>query len=383
MFKFLFYLSLATLTLGQFVSLSKTSGLNIYIFDLVIAVFALLGTFSFLHKKSFFIPKPLIILYIFCVICGVSLIKPFFNMPLEQFITSLFYLIRLFIYTTSGVILANMVRDKLITKEQIINSFIFSGIIVALAGFLQLVLLPDFETLDPGLGWDPHKNRLASTFFDPNFTGSYLVIILTLLLHRFDIKKFKPIDLVFSTILGIALVLTFSRSAWGMMAMVIFVYGVVKYRLLLIAAVLLGFLAYFAVPRIQTKIANTTDPADSAAFRLVSWKNTVEIAKNNVFLGVGFNTFRYAQKDYGFLTEDNLGGNSGAGSDSSLLFVLATTGVLGFIIFCLFSITTANGLGLFGWAMLASLLFQSQFINSLFFPQILFFIITTASAFTD
>lgn len=377
MLKSLFYLCIVTLSLGQLVSLSKTSGLNIYLFDVVIAFFALFGTIHFLSNKlqDFFISKPLLYLYIFCFIGIISLIKPFFSLPFDQFIVSSFYLFRLFIYATSGVVVANMVRHNLISPSQIIKAFIYSGLFIALAGFIQLILIPDFEVLDPSFGWDPHKNRLASTFFDPNFTGGYLVLCLTLLLHKFNFKKFYKIDVAVAIILGIALVLTFSRSAWGMMAFVILVYGIFKYRLLLSGAVLLAFLAYFAIPRIQTKIASTTDPADSAAFRLVSWKNTWDISKDNLLSGVGFNTFRYVQKDYGIFEIDNLGGNSGAGSDSSLLFILATTGVLELAIFLSFLISHANAGGLFGWAVLIGLLFQSQFINSVFFPQILFFII--------
>lgn len=391
MLKSFFYLCLATLSLGQLVSLSKISGLNIYLFDVVITFFALFGTIHFLSNswQDFFIPKPLLFLYIFCFVGVMSLIKPFFNLPFDQFIISGFYLFRLFIYTTSGVVVANMVRHNLISPLQIVSAFIYSGLFIALAGFIQLILIPDFEILDSSLGWDPHKNRLASTFFDPNFTGGYLVLCLTLLIYKFDFKKFFKADAVIAIILGIALVLTFSRSAWGMMSLVILVYGLFKYRLLLFGAILLAFLAYFAVPRIQTKIASTTDPADSAAFRLVSWKNTWNIAKDNLFLGVGFNTFRYVQKDYGVFEIDSLGGNSGAGSDSSLLFILATTGVLGLVIFLAFlmktplakarglfsqKISNANAGGLFGWAILIGLLFQSQFINSLFFPQVLFFI---------
>ena len=96
-------------------------------------------------------------------------------------------------------------------------------------------------------------------------------------------------------VVAVCLFLTFSRSTWAMVAVMVFIYGVFKSRKILLLSLVLGFLAYFAVPRVQTRISGITDPADSAQFRLVSWKNTLEIAKDNLFLGVGVNSFRYAQ----------------------------------------------------------------------------------------
>ncbi|MBW6441710.1 O-antigen ligase family protein [Patescibacteria group bacterium] len=338
-------------------------------------------------KKSFKIPKYSVLFLIFTVIATVSLLLVLPNYPLENLAVSSFYIFRLIIYLLGGIVVFNMVDNKLISRDKIFESFIWSGMFLAIAGFFQLVILPDFTTLDPTLGWDPHKNRLASTFFDPNFLGAYFVLCLILLLEkRFPFKKADKTDkkikgsVIKFTVILLALFFTFSRSAWGMFAVAVLIYGFFRSKNLLFGAFFVVFLAYFAVPRIQTRISGITDPADSASLRLVSWGNTVKIVKDNLWFGVGFNTFRYVQRQYGFLIPEEEEIHSGAGSDSSLLFVLATTGIFGFLIYLL-AMTYPAVDSFFGkkegwlviFTVIMGFLLESQFINSLFYPQLMFF----------
>jgi putative inorganic carbon (HCO3(-)) transporter len=265
---------------------------------------------------------------------------------------------------------------------------------LALAGFVQLAVLPDFTKLDPSLGWDPHKNRLASTFMDPNFCGAYLVLTLVLIFSRIlrtgdrGNQGERGLLGVLGTLVFVALILTFSRSAWLMFAVAMGVLGILKSKKLLILALVAFLAAYALVPRVQTRVAGGVDPDDSASARIVSWKATLEIVKEHPLIGVGFNAFRYAQVRQGFFGfKDPLGGRAGAGSDSSLLLVLATTGVVGLAAFILLGIggireiggirgiwiigNTGRGLDLALVAGLAGLLVESNFINSLFYPWIM------------
>ena len=161
-----------------------------------------------------------------------------------------------------------------------------------------------------------------------------------------------------------------------MLAIIVLVYGLLKYRWLLVISLLIGFSAYFFIPRVQTRISGTTDPADSARLRIVSWSNAWSIAEDNLLFGTGFNSFRYAQRDYGFLNPDTFEIHSGSGADSSLLFVLATTGIFGFILFFIGLIYPLFGSlkseVLSTGALLLGLLLHSQFVNSLFFPPIIY-----------
>lgn len=387
--KYLLYLSIVTLSLGQIVGIGGGEGFKFYFFDAAVGLFVIYGILYFsVFKREFLIPKNSLLLIGFTLWLPITLAFRLTTLDTANLIIASFYLVRWIIYFISSLIIFNMIKFSEISKNQLFRLFYFSALFISIAGFIQLVVLPDFTTLDPSLGWDPHKNRLASTFFDPNFTGGYLAIILGLSIGNLfgvfsDVKKFNRMEAVLFVVVPLlALFLTFSRSSWGMFAVFVLVLGLFKkrFRGLLAVAGILAFLTYFAVPRVQTRISGITDPADSAAFRLVSWKNTLEIAEDNLFLGTGFNTFRHFQKQYGFFDVGSYGGHSGSGSDSSILLVLATTGVMGFVMFLgsyiNVSLQFLRKRKIILMAIFAGLFLHSQFVNSLFYPQIMFMWLT-------
>ncbi|MFZ2664592.1 MAG: O-antigen ligase family protein [Patescibacteria group bacterium] len=376
-----FYLTIFLLSLGQFTSIYKNGESSVYLFDVSVLFFSFFGLIYFLLvKRSFKLPRFSLLFLLFTLTAVCSLVSSYQRFSFEEIITSSFYLIRWVGYLLGSIVVFNMIDKGLMTKDRVVNTFVLSGALISIVGFIQLLILPDFSVLDPSLGWDPHKNRLASSFFDPNFTGAYLVICLTVLFDRFYSKgKVKKIDLLLFLIMLTALFLTFSRSAWGMLVVVVLVYGFFKSKVLLASAIFIAFMAYFAIPRIQTRISGITDPADSASLRIASWRNTIEVIKDNMMLGVGFNTFRYVQKEYGFLNPETLNIHSGSGSDSSLLLVWASTGILGFGIFLASmvfpvyeSIIKNYPQKLVIISIILGLLLECLFINSLFYPQIMF-----------
>lgn len=381
-----FYLALILLSLNQLTNISSFGSINIYAFDIFLGIFSFLGFLYFLAvKKSFKLPKYSYFFLLFSLYAPISLLISSHNFLPSQVLSASFYVIRYFVYLLSALVVFNMADKNILSREKILNAFILSGVIILILGFIQMVVIPDFSALDPSLGWDPHKNRLASTFFDPNFVGGYLVLCLTLMISKLGKdkagkgRKENLGDAIKVLILLLALVLTFSRSAWGMLAVVVLILGLFKSRKLLIAFFFLSFLVYFAIPRVQTRISGITDPADSASLRIESWSNTIRIIKDNFMLGTGFNTFRYVQKEYGFLTPDNLDVHSGSGSDSSMLLAFATTGIFGFLLYILaflFPLIDSFLKKGNGWLTILCLVFglllESQFINSLFYPQIMF-----------
>jgi len=376
--KILLYIVVFTLSLGQFASIGGGEGFRLYLFDIFTTIFVFYGLiYFFIIKRSFKVPRNSFWFVGFVLIALLSWLIGLTTFSNLEAIVALFYLIRFLIYFLSSLIIFNMIQKKLILPNDFFVLIFISAAFISIVGFVQLAVLPDFTVLDSNLGWDPHKNRLASTFFDPNFTGGFLAMTLGLAIGLILNKEIRltPLQLVFFVVIPlIALVLTFSRSSWGMFAVIILVLGMLRARWLLFLAAILMFLTYFAIPRVQTRLSGVTDPADSAAFRLVSWKNTMVIAKDNPILGVNY--FRYAQREYGFFDVGTQGGHAGSGSDSSLLLILATTGVIGTTLFGLGYLTSTanlfsvNRIALF--AVLLGLLLHSQFVNSLFYPQIMF-----------
>ena len=372
MLNLLLNLVVISLSLAQLTKIGMIGQSRLYAFDLFVGILSIIGTFYFLSIiKKLKIAKFLLPFYIFSFIAGISLMPHVGKLTENELITALFYLFRWFLYLNAVNVVYNMILQQMLTREKLKQLLLTSGVIVSVAGFIQLLLLPDLSTLDASLGWDPHKSRLTSTFFDPNFVGGYLSLCLALILFdekKFDWKKYKYSFLI----LLLGLFLTYSRSSWAMFGAITFIYGVVRSRLLILVSLIIAFSVYFAIPRIQTRLAGVTDPADSAHFRLISWKNTLDIAQDNLFLGVGFNSFKKSQIEYGFLTPDSEKEHSATGADSSFLLVLATTGIVGLLVFLIAYFYPISGGNLLIISSLLGLLIHAQFVNSLFYPQILF-----------
>ncbi len=377
--KYLLILLTATLSLGQFARFG-----NYYIFDLAAAIFAFSGLIFLLIKKRFSLPKYSILFLIFFVWAAASFFVNIYKYESSEIYISLAYLLRLGVYIFAAIVVYNLLNLNYLKGRLLEKTLILSALFLCAASALQLVFLPDFSVLDPSLGWDPHKSRAAGTFFDPNFLGAYLATVLVWILYRISAGNKQRIYIYSAATISIFIFLTFSRSAWAMTAVIIFMFGIFRYPKFLLLGIFIAFLAYFLVPRVQTRISGITDPADSARFRLVSWQNALEISKDNLLTGVGFNSYRYAQKEYGFLNIDNISSRSGAGSDSSFLFVLATTGIFGAIIYSVAwffpffdNLLSKNKRRLILISLIPALIVEASFINSLFYPQIMFVLFVT------
>lgn len=236
----------------------------------------------------------------------------------------------------------------------------------------QYLLLPDTRFLRV-LEWDDHYYRIIGSWLDPGFTGLLLVfILLYLTIQPLKRKAWQNISWILTYI---AMALTYSRSsylalvagmawiAWKQKGWKIFL----KMVVLLVATIVL-------LPRASDGEGVKLERTSSIQARIENWGQTVTIWKDHPILGVGFNTYRYAQRDYGYLTSDKWQvSHAGAGSDSSLLFVAATVGIVGLAAYIwylkrLFPLGTSS---LTLQTTLVALLVHSWFLNSLFYPAIL------------
>jgi len=392
----MFLMFLISLSLGQLVRLPLGASLvNVYLYDVLLLALLVVWGFWFVGNwkkiSKLEIPRLCFLVALFALWSLATLIFSYSRFGGTVFAHGFFYWGRWCLYFCLFPIVYTLGRARFFKKSAywFLSLLIASGVLVAVFGFVQLALFPDFTSMALLGGWDPHHNRLLSTFFDPNFTGAYLAICFLLALPCFfeagraSSKWWRGVALA---IIGLALLLTFSRSAWGLLAVGLLVLGVLKYRWLLLVGILFALGAYFFIPRVQTRLVGITDPADSAAHRLVSWKRTWGVYREYPWWGAGFGNFRLAQKDANYFKVGEWGGRSGAGSDSSLLLILATTGPVGFLLylmlygsiaireFRLFKKAPAKDIGLLGLSLLAvflGLALESNFINTLFYPQIM------------
>ncbi|KKR25173.1 MAG: O-antigen polymerase [Candidatus Peregrinibacteria bacterium GW2011_GWE2_39_6] len=191
------------------------------------------------------------------------------------------------------------------------------------------------------------------------------------------------------------IILTYSRSAYLSFIVGTGLIGLLKSRKLLFGALIACLLLISFSDRAQERINNlyysaksiitqeaTELPDATARLRVDSWQNTLIIIKDHPILGVGYNAFGFAQRRYGFV--DQIETHSSTGSDSSLLTILATTGILGFsaylwiiVIFFISSLKNKqNPLAMGFLAGTCGLLIHSIFVNSLLFSPFLIFFYT-------
>ena len=363
--------------------------------DLIAGLILLVFLFQILiSKKSFKLPPLFLSIVVFILVALTTLFFAKQNLSLTEWATSSFYLLRWMAYTGlyfSVYSLIAVSESKEREVRLIVNLLILASLILGILGLVQFVLFPDFSKMVEH-GWDPHYYRVLSTFFDPNYVGGFFVLSLVLILglHFFEPeKKINWFHFITTGIIFVAVILTFSRSTYLMLIVSVGLLGLIKSRKLLLVGLLSFILAFLLIPRVQERIYGAIVNIDeSAKARFTSWENGITIAKDNFLTGVGYNTYRYAQIRYGFIDSWDLeaGGRSGAGVDSSLLLILATTGIFGLLSYLgIFSVALiksgrgifanrlnlAKGLSLVIFCGLAGLMMHSFFVNSLLYPWIM------------
>lgn len=380
--KALFFTYLVLFPFGQLTRIPLYlvgSEVHFYMTDVVLFLLLLSwGIWRFgLKKKKYQLPPLALPIFLFAIVAGLSLGVASPLLSNREVMVSGLYLVRWLVYAGLYFVVFD-VRRRLFKPDDLLNYLIIIGIAVALFGFVQFFLYPNLKALEV-LEWDPHYYRLVSTFLDPGFTG--LILVLTLVTIFISYKKKKSWWLVIGgLIVYVALILTHSRSSYLAFMVAMGLISWLKKNIKVFAVafiVLLLFLAILPQPKGEGgKLTRTYSIVD----RFESWQNALTITKDHPLLGVGFNAYRYAQRDYGFLEEEKWQvSHAGAGADSSLLFVLATTGVVGLVSY-LWYLVKAFGLSywqrkkIIGVVCLASLgatVVHSFFLNSLFYPWIM------------
>ncbi len=399
--------------IGQFGRISMGSG-GILLLDLYVPLVILLwGIFKIRAKENVlqrFLAFPLFwpILLVLSLFLA-SLCFNAFWLPSKDILEGFFYWIRIAsILGISAVIFDIAQHDSRFSDKNIILWLAGIGSLFAVLGFLQLFFYPDFGKMAE-LGWDPHIGRLLSTWFDPNFMGSFFSYVLIILMsvvamewrakvHSIAdaiqiLKTNRFLQILFGAIflLLVALLFTYSRSALLAFLVPATLLGIAYFRsVFIVACLMIGLLLPFsdrAMQRISDGVSSAFSVANehslfvpdaTARLRVENFQEGLVLGNEHFFTGIGFNVIRT------YKTENI---HSSGGFDSSLLTVFVTSGAFGLFAFLLlfwkaFSLalrkTTESktakmkGIGIGIVLNFFGVLAQSFFINSLFFP---FFII--------
>jgi len=373
--KSLLFLYLVLFPFGQLVrlplKLEEFPEVNFYLIDLLVGLLGIIGASrgvrALKKKKLPVLAGPMLI---FLGITGLSLLlNPYFQE--KEILVGGLYWLRLAAYFGFYLLIS---LSGWSDWSNLSDLLLVCGGAVAVFGLVQYFFWPDLTSLKY-IGWDPHYYRLTGAFLDPNFTG--IILVLTIILLIKNLKKHSACYLLLA-ICYLSLALTYSRASWlaflGGVGSWFWLKGGKKGIKFIIFIIVIITITAIVLPRGKGGEGVRLERTASVKSRLRSWQQALTIAKDHPLLGVGFNTYRYTQKKYGFLGEDWQTSHSGAGADNSFLFVLATSGILGLV----------GLLGLLGkilvlsfrksplvFASLVAVLIHCLFNNTLFYPWIM------------
>ncbi len=335
--KLIIFFLLIIFPFGQLVRYDLGNSVVLHVNDLVVGVIFVLNLFK-LKRHPLLKPVGLVV---FTMV--LSLVLNINHYSVSQTIISALYLFRWVAYASLFFFFVDF-KDKKLIK----NGLLWAVVAVAVLGLIQYLLIPNVSFL-AAANWDNHYFRLVSTFLDPGFTGAILTLGL--------FSSFNPI--IFT-----ALALTYSRAAYLMYFIGFGLLAWYKRSLRLFVATTLILLVAVAILPKTFGEGTKLDREASIFSRVESWQVAIHLWQKAPVFGIGFDTYRYA-------TNNNAVSHSGAGSDSSLLHILATTGIVGLVAYLyLLKNLWFAGKTLFK-VSLAAVLINSWFNNGLLYPWLM------------
>lgn len=383
-------LLLLTFPFGVIFRIPITSSIAFYPADILLFVLFIVNSVLLIKKKdifklSFFIP-----LVCFILICTISLLLNFYYLNFDYLLNAFLYIVRFVLYAQLIYVFQN---TSVRFARLYIGGLMTVGSISLLFGFIQYYFYYDLRNLYY-LGWDEHLFRIFSTFLDPNFAGMIFVLLFILSLGIFQkySKRNSYIQLSLSiamllTVFGIFL--TYSRSTYIALVcgVIAYLFAIKKTKFIIIALILIAA-GIIVIPKKDNIEGMRLFRTASISSRFIADKAAVNIFMKSPIYGVGFNAYRYAQRHFGYLNTDKWEeSHSGAGVSNSYLFVLATTGIVGFTVFMFFWFKVVKNvivvlhenkknvyISASVFASLVAVFTHSLFENTLFYPFIMLWI---------
>ena len=216
--------------------------------------------------------------------------------------------------------------------------------LIVYSSFIPLIAV-FYEFLFPAGSTNINGFRLFSTFSHPNIFAFYLITIVCVCffviksdLFIFETKFRRQcwLVLIFSLVCILG---TKTRSAWVVIALIIFIWGMFREKKYITYLFIVSALAML-VPSIQERVFNLfqgNDPnallndyeaLNSYAWRKVIWAGALEKFWEQPLLGFGFESFTYYSGDFFVIKSEH-----GAGAHNTYVQFLFELGVIGFIAF--------------------------------------------------
>lgn len=343
------------IVLGNAMTFNLGNRLPVKVAELIsiVLIFTLLLKKEEKFKISNFNFKLLIWLLIGFVSLLINTIR--FSYSIGSMLYGLLYSVRIVHLMLLCSLIKEYFKENKIEIKKIFDFIINCYIVVCIIGFVQLIFFPkayDFYEIFYNLGVyfpnaDPHVGRLISTYFDPNYLAACLLIPTIITLIYWDKYNEKKYFIKF-LIISLTIILTVSRS--GLLGYVITVFlftlsglkleqGKLKYNkktIILFLSIMIMFVISLKLGNVRVVNRITNSVSDkSTYYRFDNWEYSMDIIKDNSLIGVGYNLI-------GTYSDVNLDIKRGEsvkyGSDSSLLLIMMTTGIIGFIYFAIITL---------------------------------------------
>lgn len=344
-------------------------GMNLLVIDLVAGLSILfLPAYIRTFKKYFGI------LFLYLLFINVLSLTKF---PLSIVVTGSAYLARLIIYASLFVVVGKSIGNNF-ERIKSLQVLLLSIITMSISGWIQYFMFPDLRDLR-NLMWDDHLYRMTSTLLDPNYFGAVVVIgiLVTLLLYKsqkLKIYLFLTIYLVFT------LLFTYSRASYISFFGMMFVLALENknFRKYIIGLAIFVVCIFF-LPRYSSEGVKL-ERLYSVHQRLDDYKHSFAVFKESPLFGIGYNNLCAVKNELG-------SSRSCGGSSNSILYFLATSGVIGLIIISevfleLYKkVTTSQRV--FARGTIAAIFIHSFFNNTLFYPFVFVPLVVFFAASTD
>lgn len=231
-----------------------------------------------------------------------------------------------------------VVINTIKTKKQLMNLltvFALSGLAVCVYGILQYIFGWNVNQawIDEEM-FEDIKMRIYSTLENPNVLGEYILLVLPVTIALMWKKRGVLAKIVYGTmaaVMGIALVLTFSRGCWvGIMAsaavFVTFAAGKL-WGLVLLALPIIPMVLPESIINRFTSIGNMKD--SSTSYRVYIWMGTLHMLRDFWLTGIGPGDEAFAQV-YPFYSYSSI---VAPHSHNLFLQIMVIGGILAIIVF--------------------------------------------------
>ncbi|MFH1714661.1 MAG: tetratricopeptide repeat protein [Elusimicrobiota bacterium] len=318
---------------------------------IVIGMSVVRGEFTVYHKFSV-VETAYLIFWLFCVITwflGIVRFQEFRSAAFSEGAKAITLLTMAGLFTFFMPLYA-IRRES--TIDKITNTILAAAVIASIYGIFQF---SGIELIWPK-AINPFNNRCVSTFGNPNFLSSYLVMLIPIVIHKFIYVKdqfYKFVWAVAGIILTTALVCTLTRSSWlGLgISVLIMAYYLIKIKkniskylknIGIVVVVLIIFMAVISpvrkalVQRAQETI--TINLSNKSIYqRFLIWSSAKDMYLDHPVTGVGWGLFEmfypFYQSKYLENASFALYRTHANNAHNEVLELLTQTGIIGFGIF--------------------------------------------------